>query len=98
MKMRTLLVLVGMSVACGAEGDYSSNDLQLITVYTAKTACSCLFVMEQTEEHCRAWTKQSPAIATWSVDMESKTVESAAGLFWGASARFDNDKFGCIVE
>jgi hypothetical protein len=97
MRLRTLMVLAGTTIACGGEG-YSRNDLQLLTAYTAKETCSCLFVMEQTEEYCRAWTKASPAVATWSADLEARTVDSAAGLFWGARAHYVDEKFGCVLD
>ena len=97
MRTRMLLVLAGTMVACGSSG-YSRNDLELLTSYTAKETCSCLFVMEQTEEYCRAWTKADPAVAAWSADMDAKTVQSAAGLFWGAKAHFIDEKFGCVLD
>jgi hypothetical protein len=90
-----------LSLSCGASNgprQYNNNDLQLVTAYTAKEMCSCLFVVEQTEEHCRAWTKASPAIASVRIDTANKSVESFAVLFWGARARWVNESFGCVLE
>ncbi len=77
---------------------YSWNDLQLITAYTAKTACTCLFVMELSEDECRAYAQQSPAVATWRVSASTKTVDSSAALFWGARARYRDARHGCTLE
>ncbi|EAU65935.1 hypothetical protein, partial [Stigmatella aurantiaca] len=57
---------------------YDNNDLQLVTAYTAKDACSCLFVAEQEESFCRSWVKASPAVAHLRVDAEKKVVETSA--------------------
>jgi hypothetical protein len=83
-----------------AAGDkvYSWNDLMLVTSYTAKDTCSCLFVMGQTEDYCRAWTAASPAVTNWSADMNKKTVEATAIYFWGAKAHWVNDQQGCILD
>ena len=86
--------------ACGnpAGPEYSHNDLQLITAYTAKNACSCLFVMEMDEAYCRAWAKQAPTVYTLTIDKENKTVHSSALLLWGATARFVDGTVGCQFE
>lgn len=95
-----LLALLGLGLGCGSDRQrpYDNNDLQLITGYTAKETCSCLFVMEQDEAFCRAWTRASPQVATWKADPEKKTVEAAAGFLWSARARFVSAREGCVVE
>lgn len=102
MKRAGLMLGVGLLLAsCGSDSGgrtYERNDLQLATGYTAKEACSCLFVMEQTEEFCRAWTKASPDVAGFRVDRDARTVEASALLLWGAKARFDADLNGCVLE
>ena len=94
----SLLALFGVA-GCGSEGRiYDNNDLELATSYTAKEVCSCFFVMEQSEEYCRAWTKASPDVADFSIDTEAKRVSSTALLFWSASAKFTGPEFGCVLE
>jgi hypothetical protein len=86
---------------CGGGSDlnsYASNDLVMLTAYTAKEACSCLFVMAQSEDYCRLWVRENPPVAGFSVDHESRTVASSALLFWGARARYVDDDFGCVLE
>jgi hypothetical protein len=77
---------------------YRNGDLDLVSAYTAKEACSCIFVIEQSDEFCRAWTRANPAVAGFTVDRAAKTVTSSALLFWGARARFVGEKFGCVLE
>ena len=77
---------------------YDNNDLELATGYGAKELCSCLFVMEMPIDYCTAWTKASPAVTRFSVDTDAKTVESTALLDWGSKARFDAEKFGCVLD
>ena len=96
------LVAGGVLLACG-RGDsvqrpYANNDLQLVTAYTAKDFCSCLFVMEMSEAYCRDWTAASPAVATVRVDWTEKSVRTAAVFLWGEKARFLNARDGCVLE
>jgi hypothetical protein len=105
MKPSRLAVVLVASVAalsCG-RGDtvqrpYDNNDLQLVTSYTAKDFCSCVFVMEMSEDYCKRWTAASPAVATVRVDYQERTVQTAAALLWGEKARFVNAREGCILE
>jgi hypothetical protein len=94
------LALSSLSCLSGAPGDrqYSWNDLMLVTSYTAKDTCSCLFVMNMSQDYCRAFTKADPAVANWTADMSAKTVEASALLFWGAKAHFVDDHVGCVLE
>jgi hypothetical protein len=77
---------------------YEAGDLTLLARYTAKESCSCIFVMEMSEAWCRAFTKASPSVASWSVDRAAGTVSASALLFWRAKARFLDEKFGCVLE
>jgi hypothetical protein len=77
---------------------YSANDLTLAVGNSARMGCSCLFVMEMPESYCRAWVKASPDVAKVTFDLANKRVESTAFLSWGATARFVDEKRGCILE
>jgi hypothetical protein len=77
---------------------YPNNDLVLVTAYTAKDACSCLFVMEREEEYCRAFVKADPSVASLTIDREQKAVESSALLLWGARAHYVNEHDGCVLD
>ena len=76
---------------------YRYNDLQLLTAYRAKELCSCLFVIEQSEEYCNNWTTANPDVATFEIDWDNKMVHTESMLMWGASARFQDEKFGCVL-
>lgn len=96
----TSLVLLGLA-GCGKASEdrqYKWNDLMLITSFTAKSTCTCLFVMNRDETYCRTWTKESPAVASWTADMKAKTVSSSALVFWGARAHFVSEHAGCVLE
>ncbi|HEX5752939.1 MAG TPA: hypothetical protein VFZ09_42440 [Archangium sp.] len=100
---RALMVLAcAVALSCG-RGDtvqrpYDNNDLQLVTSYTAKDFCSCVFVMRMSEDYCRRWTAASPAVATVTVDYEERSVQTAAALLWGEKARFVSERDGCVLE
>jgi hypothetical protein len=93
--------LLATLAACkggGGRRTYENNDLVLVTAYTAKDACSCLFVMEREEEFCRAFVRASPPVAHLTIDMEHKAVESSALLLWGARAHYVDAHEGCVLE
>lgn len=105
MKRTLLVVLLGALLpvlsSCGSRGSrrrYQNNDLVLVTAYTAKDACSCLFVMEREEEFCRAFVKADPAVAHLTIDREKKAVETSALLLWGARAHYENARDGCVLD
>jgi hypothetical protein len=105
MKLTVRAVLLGALVpvlaSCqSGEGRrlYDNNDLELVTTYTAKDACTCLFVLERDEAYCRAFVKASPAVARLTIYSDQKRVETTALLLWGARARFVDERTGCQVE
>lgn len=104
MKRAVLAVLLGalglVLASCGSGGRkrYENNDLVLVTAYTAKDACTCLFVMERDEAFCRAFVKASPSVAQLTIDTEHKAVETSAVLLWGARASYVDDRTGCVLE
>lgn len=100
MKSFGLGVVAALLLSCGGSParEYDNNDLQLITAYTAREMCSCLFVLEQSEEYCRIWTRQNPALYTLKIDREQKVVSSAAVMLWGARARFVDAAVGCVLD
>jgi hypothetical protein len=99
--MRLALAVAALLVgACSSGPDrvYQDNDLQLLTQYSAKSLCSCLFVMRRDEPFCAAWAKQSPNLKTFRVDRTHRVVETQAVLLWGARARYVDDRRGCVLE
>lgn len=94
------LVLAALTTSCGNPGyhEYNNSDLQLITGYAAKEYCSCIFVMEQSEEWCTAWTKANPQVDSVRLDRASKSVEASALMMWAARAHYVDEHFGCVIE
>lgn len=96
MNARFLSCLAFAALACGEPSPYESGLLKLGTGYNAKEVCSCLFVSERSEDECKAWTKVSPDIARFSVDMETKTVKSTAIGMAPSEFQFSSEEMGCI--
>ncbi len=102
MKNVLSLLAFGLLAGCANEnGDprtYDNNDLELAVGNAARMGCSCMFVMEMDEAYCRAWVKASPDVAKVSFDVANKRVQSSAFISWAATARFVDEKKGCILE
>jgi hypothetical protein len=92
LRLFLLLTLLGVS-ACG--GRYQQNDLEIMSAARAVGMCSCLFVMEAELDFCEVWTTLGPAISTFKVDYEAKTVEVGTLALWGEKARYVGEHFGC---
>lgn len=90
--------LVGCADENGDPRTYDNNDLELAVGNSARMGCSCMFVMQMPEAYCRAWVKASPDVAKLSFDVVNKRVESSAFISWAATARFVDEKRGCILE
>jgi hypothetical protein len=96
-KTRTRLLVTALVLAsCTTEG-YDNNDTELAVRQNAKEMCSCLFVMELSEDQCKAWTRVTPSVAKAKIDWENKRVESIALGFWSASAHFEG-RTGCVLD
>ena len=92
------LLLTGCADHDGEAISYANSDLELTSSYAATEVCSCIFVMEQDEDFCRAWTKANPAVATFRVDYERKRVEASAIMLWGTTAHFVDERTGCVLD
>lgn len=82
----------------GVQRPYANSDLTLVTSYTAKDFCSCVFVEGMDEDYCRRWTAARPAVTSASVDSENKRVKTRALLFWSQKARYVSERDGCVLE
>lgn len=95
------LIPVLLFAACANDGPprtYQANDAQLAVGNSARMGCSCIFVMEMSEEYCRAWVKATPDIASFSVDRGNKSVSSSAFISWSAKAHYVDENVGCVLE
>ncbi len=101
--MRTsgmVVVVVGLGLGgCAKDPNLYDNTLfELGAGFNARMTCECVFVMEQTEAACRAWTRVSPDVARGRVDREAGTVTSR--VLGGAKtvARFVDAQVGCVID
>lgn len=103
MKRFMLCAVVALALASCADDDgnprtFDNNDLELAVGNSARMGCSCLFVMEMSEAYCRAWVKASPDVAKVNFDTANRRVEASAFVSWAATARYVDDKRGCVLE
>ena len=103
-RARTLwaAALAALALGCGAndgaELTYPNNDETLGAANAARMACSCLFVMKQSEAFCQDWVRVSPDLPRYSVDSERRRVEASVLVAWSATARYVDDRHGCVLE
>lgn len=90
-----VLLLVASLGAC-KEG-YDNNDAEMSVRQKAKEMCSCIFVQQRDEEHCRAWTKVTPDVANAEVDHQRRRVTATALGFYRSAASF-REGLGCALE
>jgi hypothetical protein len=78
--------------------------LSLGTGYRAKEVCTCLFVLERSENSCNAWTRDISLDAAFSVDAAHKAVTSSyqwlgsALPLFTSTARFQDERRGCLLQ
>ncbi|GEM_PF-1917697 len=82
---------------CAEPEGYDNNDAELAVRQKAKEMCSCLFVMELSEQQCSAWTRVTPNVASATFDRKTKRVHATALGFWSASAHFEG-RTGCVLD
>jgi len=84
-KRRTTLVVVPALVALAGlvssdrAGAKSANIFQLLTGFSSKETCSCAFVVEQTDEYCKAFGQSAGYDVAITIDRTARTVTSSFG-------------------
>jgi hypothetical protein len=76
---------------------YDNGLLQLAAAFSAKEACSCVFVAERPIAECRRWVRVSPAVARFRVVEKAKEVRSTALLTRKTVARWVDAEVGCVI-
>jgi len=76
---------------------FDAGLLRLGASYGAKLACSCMFVMQQDEDYCRAWVRASPDITKIKFNTDDRSVRARA-LVVSAEARWIDERHGCTLE
>lgn len=73
-----------------------ANQFQVLTAFSAKEACSCAFLVGQTDDYCTAFGQIGEFAVDVSVDRSAKTVKSTfAGT--ARTARF-TEGAGCLTD
>jgi hypothetical protein len=101
-----LMALLALSSSCATlpplpedpKRPYDTGDLTMLVRYRAKETCSCAFVMARDDAFCKAFTEASPSVAGVNIDRKTKTTSASALLLWSASARFVDDRRGCVID
>ncbi len=68
----------------------------IISSFTAKEMCSCLFVIEQKEPFCRRYVKQWLPVQKITIDRKKKIVK-VKGLWITNEAKYINRRSGCVL-
>jgi hypothetical protein len=99
---RSLFALAVFAASCadpdGQPRTFPDSDLVLAVGNGARMGCSCRFVMRMSEQYCREWVKASPDVAKLTFDVAGKRVEASAFVSWAASARWVDERHGCMLE
>lgn len=80
-----------------AGGEFRDNKFQLAVGFTAKNYCSCLFVVERSEEECREYAALDLISPKLSVDYKNKATKSTFSLFISREAQFLGGEKGCVL-
>ncbi len=62
-----------------------------------KEMCSCLFVVGQDENYCKAYARQILPVSSYTIDQQTKKV-LADGLGHSGSASYISNELGCRLE
>ena len=87
-----LFLAVPMITGCAVEKESMS-------IFLAKEACSCLFVVGQTESNCRSAIRLPLALGDIKIDFTKKQVTGTAeDKSHPATVSFVSEKFGCALR
>ena len=100
--MRALLPFAALVAGCAHSGEsvhtYDATLLQLASGYSAMKTCQSIFMMEQTETYCAEWSRVSPEVARFKIDLEGRSVTARSLGFRPVTAVYVDDRKGCVVQ
>ncbi len=99
---KLILVLLLLLLVVGASWVVSHwkelrNFQQMPSGAYAKFMCSALFVDEVSEEQARTIARVSIPVKEIQIDYKNKIITTRS-LFYTSTARYVNERFGCILE
>ena len=93
-------LVVGFAVVLGHHSFGTGTKaaaVQILTGFSAKETCSCVFAVQQTDDYCTNFGQQSGYTLTITIDHTQKTVTSAFGAVT-RTARAGADGTGCTLD
>lgn len=90
-----LPLFVGMDAY--AEPEMAPEAALPVSAFHAKMLCSCIFVMEQSEEYCKSYTQIGLPIQNEEIDYNEKRT-SALAFGVPATAHYQGDRLGCLLD
>jgi hypothetical protein len=95
----TLLALSGVLLAIwiGANWRHFSAFPSILPAFYAKEFCSCRYVMKRSVEDCRNFARQWIKEDDFQLDETNRRV-SVTGMGRTESARFTEERYGCVLE
>lgn len=73
----TFATLALVALSAGRVRARDANQIEIVTGFGAKEACSCVFVVEQTDAYCTAFAQTGVAVAEITIDRKAQTVEAS---------------------
>lgn len=101
MNRRTLLPLLAGLLLAGCAKDPDKYDTHLFALgsgFSAKSVCSCVFVMGRDEDFCRDWSRVSPDVAKFRVDRDARIVTARVLGGWKQRAAYVDEQTGCVTQ
>jgi hypothetical protein len=87
-------LIAGIWIA--ANWQHVKNFPYIISSFSAKTACSCLFVEGRDEASCRNYSRQYIPIQSMDISAADKIV-TVKGLWITNRAKYTGKRYGCIL-
>jgi len=93
----TIIIMLGLGTsACGES--YGNTELRLLVNFAAKETCSCVFVMRQSDAACLEYSRQFIPVGNVDIRHGQRRVDATQGGTWAGTARFVDDRLGCVLE
>jgi hypothetical protein len=90
------LLTFAMVVSSDRARAKEANTFQVLTGFSSKETCSCVFVVEQTDEYCTAFGQAEGYDVRITIDRSAKTVTSAFGTATRTARMKDGE--GCNTD
>ncbi len=97
MSLPPLLALLLLGCPKSEVETYHNSLFLLGASFSAKEVCSCVFVAGLDEDFCRTWTRVSPDLARFKVDVATQQVRANTLGLGRAIAEYQGEQLGCVL-